>query len=130
MKCNSGSALDIASKGSVAINSAIVTTLGASSGCLGALLYALFYYRFKKNETTWDLMSALNGTLAGLVSITAGCGVIKPWAGIVQGSIGGVLYFHASRMLAHTFRIDDPVDGKSRCSVVHPYLKSLDLPAT
>lgn len=108
---NPGSSLNLTTKNAVSSNAAVVTTLGAASGCLGALLYALFYYKWKEHETTWDLVAALNGTLAGLVSITASCGVVRPWAGIVQGALGGVIYFHANRFIAWTLRIDDPLEA-------------------
>jgi ammonia channel protein AmtB len=48
------------------------------------------------------------GALAGLVSISAGCSVIEPWAAIVAGGIGGCIYVYGSALLEWC-KIDDPV---------------------
>ena len=61
-------------------------------------------------ETSYDLSDALNGCLAGLVSITAGCGMYEPWAAVVIGMIGGAVYLMACELLIK-FRIDDAVDA-------------------
>jgi Amt family ammonium transporter len=50
------------------------------------------------------------GILAGLVSITAGCGNVHPWAAVVIGSIGGVLYIIAADCLVK-MQVDDPVQA-------------------
>jgi Amt family ammonium transporter len=51
----------------------------------------------------------LNGSLAGLVAITAGCHAVEPWAAALIGIIaGGVLVF-AVEFVDGTLRIDDPV---------------------
>lgn len=80
----------------------IVTNLAASAGFLGALLHT------KLRTKMLDLSMALNGALAGLVSITAGCDVISPAASILVGAIGGVLVVEGV-MLLDRFRVDDPV---------------------
>ena len=48
--------------------------------------------------------------MAGLVSITAGCGNVHPWAAVIIGSIGGVLYVFAVDTL-QKLKIDDPVQA-------------------
>jgi Amt family ammonium transporter len=61
-------------------------------------------------ETSYDLTMAMNGALAGLVAITAGCSVVTPWAGILIGSCGGIVYLGFSKLLVK-LKIDDAVDA-------------------
>merc|ERR1712032_137060 len=60
----------------------------------------------------YDVMAPLNGILAGLVSITAGCNVVSPEGSIGIGLIGGLI-FSGSSMLLKRLRIDDPLDAFS-----------------
>lgn len=81
---------------------AVNTNLAAAAGAASALL--IIYARTKK----WDLGMALNGTLGGLVAITAPCAWVEAWAAVVIGLVAGALvvagvYFLESR------GIDDPV---------------------
>merc|ERR1712050_813790 len=57
-----------------------------------------------------DVGGFCNGILAGLVSITAGCGSVQPWEAIVIGFIGGFVYQGAS-ILLRNFGLDDVVDA-------------------
>ena len=45
-----------------------------------------------------------------MVSVCAGCDVMKPWAGLVTGLVGGVAYVLASKLIA-SFKVDDPLDA-------------------
>jgi len=56
------------------------------------------------------LPPVLNGILGGLVSITAGCGDVRPWAAVVMGMIGGAIYVGSSK-LQKMLKIDDVVDA-------------------
>ncbi len=51
----------------------------------------------------------LNGTLAGLVAITAGCSVVEPVGALYIGIGAGVVVYGAELLLIHVLRIDDPV---------------------
>lgn len=51
-----------------------------------------------------------NGLLVGLVSVTAGCSVIEPWAAIIAGSIGAVLFDFACTLYLK-LKIDDPLSA-------------------
>jgi len=53
---------------------------------------------------------AMNGSLAGLVAITAGCGVVEPWAALLIGAVAGLLYISGSSLLVR-LRLDDAVDA-------------------
>jgi Amt family ammonium transporter len=57
-----------------------------------------------------DVGAFCNGVLAGLVSITAGCGTVKPWEAVFIGGIGGFVYQGVS-MLLKRIGVDDVVDA-------------------
>merc|ERR1712136_397681 len=57
-----------------------------------------------------DVGGFCNGILAGLVAITAGCGVVKHWEAIVIGFIGAWVYQIVSMLLKYK-KIDDVVDA-------------------
>ena len=84
----------------------VTTTLAAAAGVIGAML------------TSWgisnkpDLSMILNGSLAGLVGITAGADVISPMNSVVIGFIAGVLVV-ISVIQFDKLKIDDPVGAIS-----------------
>tara|TARA_R110002050_G_scaffold60369_1_gene133873 strand:+ start:567 stop:1160 length:594 start_codon:yes stop_codon:yes gene_type:complete len=55
-----------------------------------------------------NLSLMMNGVLAGLVGITAGCAMVEPWAAIIIGIISAFVMTGTSRLLVK-LRIDDPV---------------------
>lgn len=83
---------------------AVTTTLAAAS----AGIVTLFVLRFRDHY--FDLLSALNGILAGLVSITASCGFVHPYAAVIIGSVGALVYIGTVKLLLR-FRIDDPLEA-------------------
>lgn len=109
---NPGSALAIANDGSAhtAALCAVTTTLSAASGCVTAMAFDSFMEARVTGETTYDLTMAMNGALGGLVAITAGCSVVYPWAAVVIGIVGGLVYYGFSKFLIK-MKIDDAVDA-------------------
>jgi Amt family ammonium transporter len=93
---------DAQSAGLVAVN----TTLAPAAGGIAALILRRFILEPKRLTVT----SVCGGILAGLVSITAGCGNVHPRAAIPIGFVGGVLYCFASDLL-QKLQIDDPVEA-------------------
>jgi len=55
---------------------------------------------------------ALNGLLAGLVSITAGADSVSPFASVLMGAIGGVIVVF-SIIFLDKIKVDDPVGAIS-----------------
>jgi ammonium transporter, Amt family len=101
---NPGSQLAIASQSNadaVALV-AVTTNLAAAAGALGAL----FTSWFKGGKPS--LMQALNGVLAGLVAITAGCAYMGPLEALIVGLVAGPLVVYAADWM-DAFKIDDPV---------------------
>merc|ERR1719510_1233023 len=58
----------------------------------------------------WDLLGSLNGVLAGLVGITAGCAVVEPYSAFFIGVISAGVLLTASWGLKF-LKIDDPLDA-------------------
>ncbi len=101
---NPGSQLAIASvdDATAVANIFLTTNLAASTGAIVALFVS--WAQFGKP----DFSMTLNGTLAGLVGITAGCNVISPSGSVVVGAIAGVIVVFGIQLLDRA-RIDDPV---------------------
>ena len=84
----------------------VTTTLAAAAGVIGAM------------GTSWiiskkpDLSMILNGSLAGLVGITAGADCISPMYSVVVGLIAGIVVVVAVIQL-DKMKIDDPVGAIS-----------------
>jgi len=80
----------------------INTTLAGAAGMIGALLAG--WPVLKKP----DINLVLNGSLAGLVAITAPCHAVNEIQSIIIGLIGGAVMF-GSTLLIERFKIDDAV---------------------
>ncbi|CAB9521577.1 Ammonium transporter 1 member [Seminavis robusta] len=111
---NPGSALllgnDNPYQADVAALCAVNTFLSSSTSCISALFYKVIVSKTRTGEASFDLIAAMNGTLAGLVAITAGCATMEPWAAIVTGAISGLLYLWSSGILIQ-LKLDDVVDA-------------------
>lgn len=80
------------------------THLGGCSGALGAMA-------FMASQKKPTLMTVtINGSIAGLVSITAGAVHFSPMAAIIVGFLGGIFYSLGAQALIR-FKIDDVVDA-------------------
>ena len=91
---------------------ATTTTLGAAAGGLTSLA---LHARRPGNEATqpnlhFDVAEMCNGILAGLVSTTASCAVVEPWAAVVVGAVGAVAYAAGATVLV-ALKIDDAVNA-------------------
>ena len=88
--------------GLVAVN----TTLAATAGALGAMFYTYFLTQ------NWNMSFILNGSLAGLVGITAGCASVTPFGALVIGLLSGILVV-ISISVVESLKIDDAVGAFS-----------------
>ncbi|MEN8258232.1 MAG: ammonium transporter [Thermodesulfobacteriota bacterium] len=82
------------------------TNLSAATGAIAAMLTS--WLIFKKP----DIGMSLNGALAGLVGITAGCANVSPSSSLIIGAASGVLVV-LSVMAIDRMHIDDPVGAVS-----------------
>jgi Amt family ammonium transporter len=81
---------------------AVATTLAAAAGTVAAMI--LSWLLFKKP----DLSMTLNGTLGGLVGVTASCNQVSYGAAMLIGAIAGALVVGGA-LLLDRLRVDDPV---------------------
>ena len=109
---NPGSALAIGNSGSAftAGLCAVTTTMAAASGAISALFFDTLFEYMSTGEASYELTMAMNGSLGGLVAITAGTSVVQPWAAVIIGFIGGLVYILFSKLLIK-LKIDDAVDA-------------------
>ena len=82
------------------------TNLAAAAGCCMSMIVS--WIKFGKPEVGMSL----NGALAGLVAITAGCANVLPGSAIIIGAIAGVIVVF-SVMFFDKIKIDDPVGAVS-----------------
>lgn len=82
------------------------TNLAAAAGAVLALFTS--WIKFGKPEVGMSL----NGALAGLVGITAGCANVTPGSAIIIGAVAGVLVV-MSVLFFEKLKIDDPVGAIS-----------------
>ena len=85
----------------------LTTNLAAVSG--GAAMMFLTWIKYGKPS----LSLMLNGILAGLVGITAGCDVVSPWGAVIIGFVCGIVLVFAIEFIDHKLHIDDPVGASS-----------------
>mmetsp|Transcript_104373 Transcript_104373/g.300412 ORF Transcript_104373/g.300412 Transcript_104373/m.300412 type:complete len:456 (+) Transcript_104373:81-1448(+) len=105
---NPGSTLEMHSVGA-ANTAGIVAVNTTLAPCVAGLV--VFFLRAKVcPPRLLDVGGFCNGILAGLVSITAGCGFVKSWEALIIGFIGGFVYQGAS-MLLRKLKVDDVVDA-------------------
>lgn len=105
---NPGSELAATGGSTIAIGHIAVTTnLAAAAGAVAAMIISAI--RFKRPS----LGLALNGALAGLVAITAGCNVVTPLGAVLIGLIAGAVLVYSVTLFDQIIRIDDPVGAIS-----------------
>jgi len=82
---------------------AMTTNLAAAASAVTVMF--LSWARYKKP----DVSMTLNGALAGLVAITAGCAAVSLWGAIAIGVIAGFTVLFGVELVERVLKIDDPV---------------------
>jgi Amt family ammonium transporter len=106
---NPGSQLAASGAGNaLAISNVFLTTnIAAAAGGIAALITAWVRY----GKPTLSL--SLNGVLAGLVGITAGCDLVSPVGAALIGVICGIVMVFALSLFDNILKVDDPVGAIS-----------------
>jgi len=101
---NPGSTLSIEGAAATSAGNIFMTTnlAAATSTCV---VMIITWFRYKKP----DVSMTLNGSLAGLVAITAGCDAVDPIGAFFIGLIAGFLVVFAVEFFDKKVKIDDPV---------------------
>lgn len=81
----------------------VTTTLATAAATVTVL--AITWVRYKKP----DVSMTLNGTLAGLVGITAGADVVSPAGAAIIGILAGFVVVFGIEFIDKKLKIDDPV---------------------
>ncbi len=86
---------------------ALTTNLAAAAGALFAMITSWIFGKKPDGSMT------LNGALAGLVGITAGCASVSGLGAIAIGAVAGVLVYGSVRFFDAVAKVDDPVGAIS-----------------
>jgi Amt family ammonium transporter len=86
---------------------AVTTNLAAAAGAIVAMIVSWIVL------SKPDASMALNGALAGLVSITAPCDGVSPVGAILIGAVGGALVVFSVLFIDRMLKVDDPVGAVS-----------------
>ncbi|HPO03086.1 MAG TPA: ammonium transporter [Treponemataceae bacterium] len=86
---------------------AMTTNLAAATAAVVTMF--LTWFRYGKP----DVSMTLNGVLAGLVAITAGCNNVSIYGSIAIGLVAGVLIVFGVEFFDKVVKIDDPVGATS-----------------
>ncbi len=121
---NPGSQLAVATEGDrVAVSHVFLTTnLAAVAGGVATMAVTWFKY----GKPSFSLM--LNGVLAGLVGITAGCDLVSPVGAVIIGLICGVVLVYSIEFIDAKLHVDDPVGASTVhgvCGIIGTLLTGL-----
>ena len=92
----------------IAISHVFLTT-NLAAACGG--IATMFVTWMKYGKPSFSL--TLNGVLAGLVGITAGCDAVDAWGAIIIGLVCGIVLVYSIEFIDRKLHIDDPVGASS-----------------
>jgi Amt family ammonium transporter len=105
---NPGSELAISGASANRVANIVITTnLAAAAGAIVAMFYTWMKYGKP------DISMTLNGALAGLVGITAGCAAVSNFGAVAIGAICGLVVVLSIAFIDEKLKIDDPVGAIS-----------------
>jgi Amt family ammonium transporter len=84
----------------------VITVNTFLAGATGAVV--ALYWKFIKTGKA-DLLAACNGSLAGLVAITAPCAFVPTWAAVLIGAIAVPFMLVTNHIVERVLKVDDAV---------------------
>lgn len=106
---NGGSTVAMSTDGQLLSASLIYMNTNLAAAVSTCTVMIFTWIRYKKP----DVSMTLNGALAGLVAITAGCDAVSPLGAFFIGLIAGLAVVLSVELFDKVFRIDDPVGAIS-----------------
>lgn len=106
---NGGSTMSVAGDDTIIKIGSIFVATNLSAAASAATAMAITWIRYGKP----DITMTLNGVLAGLVAITAGCDQVSPAGAAIIGIFAGFIVVYGIEIIDNVFKIDDPVGAAS-----------------
>lgn len=106
---NGGSSVSMTGDDTLLAVSNIFVTTNLAAACASVATMVITWVRYKKP----DISMTLNGALAGLVAITAGCDAVSPGGAAIIGVISGIVMVFSVEFFEKVAKIDDPVGAIS-----------------
>ena len=95
--------------GAAEVAARVFVTTNLAAAVATVTVMCITWVRYKKP----DVSMTLNGSLAGLVAITAGCDAVSPFGAFIIGFVAGILVVLSVEFFDKIAKIDDPVGAVS-----------------
>ncbi len=102
---NGGSTVSATGNDAILAMGSIFVTTNMAAAVATVTVMCITWIRYKKP----DVSMTLNGSLAGLVAITAGCDLVTPLGAAVIGILAGFVVVFGIEFIDKVLKIDDPV---------------------
>lgn len=102
---NGGSTVSATGDDTLVSMGSIFVTTNMAAAVASIAVMIITWIRYKKP----DVSMTLNGSLAGLVAITAGCDLVTPFGAAIIGIIAGFAIVFGIEFVDKVLKIDDPV---------------------
>jgi Amt family ammonium transporter len=102
---NGGSTVSATGDDTLVSMGSIFVTTNMAAAVASIAVMCITWIRYKKP----DVSMTLNGSLAGLVAITAGCDIVTPFGAAIIGIIAGFVVVFGIEFIDKVLKIDDPV---------------------
>lgn len=102
---NPGSSFGITGDGALELSSRVFVTTNLAAASAATVTMIITWFKYGKP----DVSMTLNGVLAGLVAITAGCDVVSPLGAAIIGCISAFAMVYGIEFIDKVLKVDDPV---------------------